>query len=218
MQGQGQGRAAGARATVGTDRGERTRRQILGAAAPVFAEHGYAGASLNQIILRSGLTKGGFYFHFPSKLALALAVVGDHNARWFDRVMAEVATQPRAIDRLFALPRVLTRSTLAGEGPSYLRKLTDELSRDPAIRDEVCGSVRIGIETTANQFREAQADGEIRPDVDPDAIAEVCVGSFTGMQTLTEQLADDQLERRVEALIQVVRTATEMRPQERGAS
>ena len=207
-----------ARAATGTERGGRTRRQILDAAAPVFAEHGYAGASLNQIILRSGLTKGGFYFHFPSKLDLALAVIGDHNQRWFDRVMAEVATQPRAIDRLFALPRVLTRSTLAGEGPSYLRKLTDELSRDPAIRDEVCGSVRIGIETTANQFREAQADGEIRPEIDPDVLAEVCVGSFTGMQTLTEQLADGQLERRVEALIQVVRTATEVRPQEGGAS
>ena len=145
-------------------------------------------------------------------------MIGDHNQRWFDRVMAEVATQPGAIERLFALPRVLTRSTLAGEGPSYLRKLTDELSRDPAIRDEVCGSVRIGIGTTADQFREAQADGEVRPEIDPEVIAEVCVGSFTGMQTLTEQLADGQLERRVEALIQVVRTATEVRPQEGGAS
>jgi AcrR family transcriptional regulator len=203
---------------VSTDRAERSRRQILDAAAPIFAEHGYSGASLNRIILASGLTKGGFYFHFASKRDLAMAVVDDHNDRWFRRVLAEVATFPRAIERLFAFPRVLARSTLEGEGPSYLRKLTDELAQDPEIRDEVCGSIRVGVETTAQQFREAQAEGDIRPDIDPDVIAEVCVGSFVGMQTLTEQLADGALERRIEALIDVVRTATATRPQEGGRS
>ena len=38
------------------------------------------------------------------------------------------------------------------------------------------------------------------------------------MQTLTEQLADGALERRIETLIEVVRTATATRPQEGGRS
>ena len=71
------------------DRADRSRRAILDAAAPVFAERGYTAASLNQIIEASGLTKGGFYFHFPSKLALARAVIADQNERWFTAAMDE---------------------------------------------------------------------------------------------------------------------------------
>jgi len=55
------------------DRGARSRRAMLDAALPIFERDGYAAASLNQIIAASGLTKGGFYFHFASKQELALA-------------------------------------------------------------------------------------------------------------------------------------------------
>ena len=59
------------------DRAERSRGQILAAARAEFIERGYSAASLNRIILASGLTKGGFYFHFPSKLAVAMAVLDE---------------------------------------------------------------------------------------------------------------------------------------------
>jgi AcrR family transcriptional regulator len=190
------------------DRAERSRRAIIEAARPIFAEGGYAGASLNRIIVASGLTKGGFYFHFPSKQALALAVIADANERWVEEARAEVAKERRAIDRVFAFPRILARTTGQGRGPYALRKLVDELSADPALRDEVCGSVRTGIETTAAQFREAQEEGSIRADLDPLAMAEIAVGAFVGMLTLTEQLGDDELERRVGSLIGFVRSAT----------
>lgn len=42
-------------------------RQILDAALAVFAEHGYAAARMDDIALRSGLSKGGLYAHFASK-------------------------------------------------------------------------------------------------------------------------------------------------------
>jgi len=200
-----------------TYRADRSRRAILEAAAPEFAAHGFAGASLNRIIRASGLTKGGFYFHFPSKQALALAVLGDQYERWWARVLSEVGPLPRAVDRLFATPRVIARQIREGEGPGTLGKLIEELARDPDLRDEVCGSLRIAVEMTTAQFAEAQAEGDIRPDLDPALLAEVAVGGFAGMQTMTEQLADDDLERRVEALILVVRTATTS-PQEGGPS
>jgi len=60
-------------AVPATDRGGETRRRILDVAAEAFAERGYAGTSLSEVLKASGVTKGGFYFHFPSKEALALA-------------------------------------------------------------------------------------------------------------------------------------------------
>jgi AcrR family transcriptional regulator len=186
-------------------RADRSRRAILDAAVPIFTERGYAGASLNAIISSSGLTKGGFYFHFPSKLALALAVVADQQERWMAEVMAEAAQNASATDRLFAFPMILARNTQRGWGPTTLRRLIDELARDPELRDEVCGSVTVAIASTAQQFRDAQAEGGIRSDLDPDAMAEIAVGAFIGMQTITEQAGDDDLVRRVGSLVSFVR-------------
>ena len=61
-------------------KGARSRRAIIAAATPIFAARGYSGASLNAIIAASGLTKGGFYFHFSSKQELALAAVAGASA------------------------------------------------------------------------------------------------------------------------------------------
>jgi AcrR family transcriptional regulator len=194
------------------DRGTRSRRAILDAAMPIFERDGYAAASLNQIIAASGLTKGGFYFHFASKQELALAVLADHAARWTGQVRAETERHPRAVDRLFATPRIIARLAESGGGPVALRRLTEELARDPALRDEVCGSIRYAVEATAAQFAAAQAEGTIRADLDPGQLAETAVGGFIGAQALTDQLGDARLAQRVEALVRFVRNALEIQP------
>lgn len=57
------------------ERAVRTREVILRAAAEVFDEFGFSGASISKIMKRAGVTQGGMYFHFPSKEALAQAVM-----------------------------------------------------------------------------------------------------------------------------------------------
>ena len=199
--------------TVATaDRGTRSRRAILDAAVPIFERDGYAAASLNQIIAASGLTKGGFYFHFASKQELARAVLADHTARWTEQVRVETERHPRAVDRLFATPRIIARLAESGGGPVALRRLTEELAREPALRDEVCGSIRYAVEATAAQFAAAQGEGTIRADLDPDQLAETAVGGFIGAQALTDQLGDGRLAERVESLVRFVRNALEIEP------
>jgi AcrR family transcriptional regulator len=200
-----------------TERGERSRRAILDAAFPIFARAGYAAASLNQIIEASGLTKGGFYFHYPSKQALALAVVADHNERSIARVSEEIARYDKAVDRLFAAPRLLARYAGQGRGPAALGKLIEELARDPDVRDDVRGTLHLWIDTVAEQFAAAQAEGTIRDDLDAAVLAQVAIGGFTGMQVLTDQLGDGRFEQRVEAFITVVELATLTRPRRTAA-
>jgi AcrR family transcriptional regulator len=192
-----------------SERGERARRAILDAALPAFVRDGYAAASLNQIIEASGLTKGGFYFHFPSKQALALAVLADHQQRWISRVDAEISQYDKAVDRLFAAPRLIARYARQGEGPAALSKLVEELGRDPELRDEVCGSIRVWIETVTEHFAAAQAEGAVRADLDPAMLAQVAVGGFVGAQAISEQLRDGRFVDRIEALVQVVQLATQ---------
>ncbi|MDX9719571.1 MAG: TetR/AcrR family transcriptional regulator [Myxococcota bacterium] len=51
-----------------------TREDLIDAAWELFAEHGYAGTSVQAIINRLQLSKGGFYHHFASKSALLEAL------------------------------------------------------------------------------------------------------------------------------------------------
>jgi AcrR family transcriptional regulator len=60
---------------------EETRQRIFAAAAGVFAEHGVAAASIEQIAAAAGFTRGAFYSNFSSKDELAVAMLDDHLAQ-----------------------------------------------------------------------------------------------------------------------------------------
>ena len=86
-------------AAPATDRGGETRRRILDVAAEAFADRGYAGTSLSDVLKSSGVTKGGFYFHFPSKEALGLATLRHkQEQRSTAAVMTAVLRCPRAVE------------------------------------------------------------------------------------------------------------------------
>lgn len=61
-------------------RAESTRRAILDASVGVFEEAGYWNASLTEVMDRAGVSKGAFYYHFPTKSALASALIEDSDA------------------------------------------------------------------------------------------------------------------------------------------
>ena len=53
----------------------KTRERILEAAEAVFADNGYHDALVDEIGKRTSMSKGGLYFHFPSKEDLFFAVM-----------------------------------------------------------------------------------------------------------------------------------------------
>lgn len=51
------------------------REQLLDTAMTVFSEHGYHGASMNDVAAQAGVTKPVLYQHFPSKRELYLELI-----------------------------------------------------------------------------------------------------------------------------------------------
>ena len=51
-----------------------SKAHILTTATAVFAEKGFAKASMNDIVRASGLSKGGVYWHFKSKDAIVATI------------------------------------------------------------------------------------------------------------------------------------------------
>jgi AcrR family transcriptional regulator len=60
-----------------TERGRRTLRKLLDAAAEEFGEKGFHEASVSSITRRAGMALGSFYTYFDSKDALFRALVAD---------------------------------------------------------------------------------------------------------------------------------------------
>jgi AcrR family transcriptional regulator len=48
-----------------------TKQRILDAALEVFGQHGYRGASVDDVAIRAGVTKGAVYYYFSDKNDLA---------------------------------------------------------------------------------------------------------------------------------------------------
>jgi len=67
--------------TPRTERGRKTLRKLLDAAATEFADKGFHEASISGITRSAGVALGTFYTYFDSKDALFRALVNDLSAR-----------------------------------------------------------------------------------------------------------------------------------------
>jgi AcrR family transcriptional regulator len=73
---------------------ERTRAQLLAAAAQVFARKGFAGASLEEIAEQAGYSTGAVYYNFANKEQLFLELLRTGQSR-------QTATRVQAVTRIF---------------------------------------------------------------------------------------------------------------------
>ena len=58
--------------------GAETKKKILISAAELFSEYGFEKVSVDSIIARAGISKGGFYVHFNSKDTLTAALIDEY--------------------------------------------------------------------------------------------------------------------------------------------
>src|SRR3954454_3028394 len=123
--------------TPATAKGEATRAFLLRTAARVFAQRGYTGTALSDLITASGLTKGAFYFYFPSKSALALAVLRDQQERWLRAVSERVLAAGGALEQFRALAPALLELLATEPAAWSITRLTREMAGDPATADAV---------------------------------------------------------------------------------
>jgi AcrR family transcriptional regulator len=83
--------------TPRTERGRRTLRAILDAAAEEFGESGYHEAGIARIAQRASVAIGSFYTYFDSKEAVFRALVGDMSLQVRESVAPVILAAP---DRL----------------------------------------------------------------------------------------------------------------------
>jgi AcrR family transcriptional regulator len=163
-------------------RAQRTRQSILEAAGQVFAENGFVGASVEEVLTRSNTTKGALYFHFRTKEDLAAAVIEEEETV-ADRIAErELVRDAPPLEVLISLSE----------------RWASEIQSNPVVR----GGVRLIVERRADPSRltepyerweklvaglmlKAQEQGDLRETTDPFLAAELLVAAFTGTQLMS---------------------------------
>ncbi|MQA12735.1 MAG: TetR family transcriptional regulator [Pseudonocardiaceae bacterium] len=151
---------------------------LLRISAEVFNERGYDGTSMEDLSARLGITKSAIYHHVASKTELLRLAVDRALDALFTLVGEPAATSGPAIDRLEHVVRGSVR-VLVDELPFVtlllrVRGNTDVERRALQRRRELDHIV-------TDLVREAEAEGSIRPDVDPALTARLLFGTVNSL-------------------------------------
>ncbi|MCY0935086.1 ScbR family autoregulator-binding transcription factor [Streptomyces sp. H34-S4] len=159
----------------------RTRQTILSAAAKIFEEHGYQAATISQILSQAGVTKGALYFHFQSKEDLAQGVLAEQDQQ-FD-VPSRASKVQEIVDAVMLHAHRLQTDPMVRAG---VRLSMDQLAQGLDRSGPFIRWSEVGLEL----LRKAKAQGELLPHVVPSETADVIVGSFAGIQSMSQAICD----------------------------
>ncbi|MEU0688411.1 ScbR family autoregulator-binding transcription factor [Streptomyces uncialis] len=150
-----------------------TRRSILLAAAEVFDEHGFVGASISRICERGNTTQGAIYFHFKSKEGLAREVMNAQSSVIMPRLESEGLQ--RLVDITLLWSRQLQEEPLLRAGV----RLTNE-QHSFGLNEET--PYRSWVTIMGDILETARAQGELVDTAHPGQLAEFMVAACTGLQ------------------------------------
>jgi len=77
-----------------------TREEIVSAALRLFAQRGFASASIADIADAAGITKGAIYWHFDSKDALFKAILDQIRHDWQKMIRSPLEREPDPVRRI----------------------------------------------------------------------------------------------------------------------
>ncbi len=144
------------------------RRRILEVAKRHFNALGYKGTNLDAVAREAGCAKGALYLEFPDKRALVHEVI----LEVYDEVLARYHAEVLAVES--PLERVVAALGFAYRESARQPMLQKILREDPTLQEIVPPAL---LEEARDQTREldrwlaeARARGELRDDVDVDAV------------------------------------------------
>ncbi|HET6570620.1 MAG TPA: TetR/AcrR family transcriptional regulator [Solirubrobacterales bacterium] len=151
------------------------RERVVAAARELFLEHEYDEVSTEQILARSGVSRGALYHHFPTKLELFRAVYEASERGVLERVAAKAIA---ATDPFEALLAAASAYLKLAESDEELRRIGLTQSRAvlgwsgwrQAATDLGIGVVRAMVSAAIDA-------GQLKPH-DPDTTAQVLLGAL----------------------------------------
>jgi AcrR family transcriptional regulator len=146
----------------------------------VFLAHGYAAASMDEVVRVSGVSKATVYAHFPGKRLLFSAIVADESVRFASHAPAGSAGPDGLNLRLLRLGQSVVLLLIAPDTIALYRMVLAEAGRAPEMAQAFHASGPACLAShVARQLEQAMGAGELRS-VDPRMAAEHFVALVRG--------------------------------------
>jgi TetR/AcrR family transcriptional regulator len=154
-----------------------TRRTLLDAATSVFADHGFAGARVDEIAARAGVNKRMIYAYYGDKGGLYREVLSSRLASpEASRALAQWADPRRALEEL-----VRWYFRLLSEDRAFARLLAWELlSGRQRGRDILLDSAAPALELVAGLVRRGVATGALPAGLEPELFRSAVIALGVG--------------------------------------
>jgi AcrR family transcriptional regulator len=166
------------------------RNRVLDVAARSFQSSGFAATSTHDLVRMAGVTGGALHHHFPTKKALALAVIGERVAAELGETwVATVRDAPSAAAGILqAFDTVADALDAQGAVSGCpLGNLALELSlADVDLRQALASEYRVWRDAIADRVRRDREAGGASYAPDPEAFANVVIALFTGAMTIAK--------------------------------
>ncbi len=161
-----------------------TKAALVDAGTQLILEQGYHHTGIQDVLQAAGVPKGSFYYYFPSKEAFGLEVIAQFAAAYLARLeqyLGDTTCSPLTRLRRH-LEETLARFERRGcRGGCLIGNLSQELAdQNAALGAQLDAVLTSWRERYAQLFRDAQAVGELRADLDPEALADFYLNSFEG--------------------------------------
>lgn len=164
-----------------------TRARIVEAARILFNRHGYDRTSIDDVMAEAGLTRGGFYAHFPNKEALfaeaTRSFLHGRGAQWrseagVDPVRRETVMVQRMVEAYLSRRHL---QDVDGHCP-LIAYATDVVRAGPAVQE----SYRLLAEAMTGLFEAnlTEVDGDRRQKAL--SLTALCVGGMILARTLPD--------------------------------
>lgn len=177
-------------------RAEVTRQVIIDAGVELFGSVGYGDTDMIDVINRANTTKGTCYYHFPTKKALAVAIIEQSNHRIAAAVGRLWETEAPALHKLiaatFAFVAVTETDPIARVG-YQLNQADRQVSRSG---QHGFGDTEV---VFTDNLKKASAEGHIRKGLDVGEAAYTLFAALVGARLLADVYNEDPLERLEEA-------------------
>ena len=163
---------------------QEVRDRIVRAATAVFAEKGYHGATIADVVARSGLSVGAIYTHFRGKDELFLRSCDATSDRGFDELGARLAHLDTTPQRLAAAVAyfVETIDSFDGEpGQASLIRAWAEADVEPGVREMLVRRRERLVGAATLLVSEGMARGDLPGWLDVDAVARAISALLDGL-------------------------------------
>jgi TetR/AcrR family transcriptional repressor of nem operon len=180
--------------------GKLTRDRILLESKALIFEHGFSGTSIDQILEKTGITKGAFFYHFKSKSALAMALIeefAEADKNKLNKALERTESlKGNSLNRLLQfIQELIDAETGLKEPPGclYASYLYEPQQFEPEVLDYIAETILLWRNVIGKLIQEVLKDHTTKYVTDAESLADHVTVIFEGAFIVSRALNDPDI-------------------------